>query len=199
MDEADILIDSMKLLVLMGLTNPRGGNGSIRVSDENILITPSGIPKHLLRKEDLVLYNIMKNTYTGKYRPSIEVHAHSMTYKVRKDVNAVLHAHLPLATALTDSGLNNWWLAGTVEAKYSVGEVYIATQAEPGSLELAMNIAEGFSKGARIVIIPQHGVFAAGRNVAEALDALIALESTAKYVLTVTLIESIKSIRRKLT
>lgn len=198
MNEAEMLIHSMKLLVQLGYTNPKGGNGSIRVDNDHILITPSGIPKHLLKTEDLVLYDIVNNTYTGKYKPSIEVYAHAQIYKTMKDVNAVLHAHLPLATALTDLGQSEWWLAGTVEAEYSLGKVYVAEQAPPGSLELAKKVSEGFVKGSKIVIVPKHGVFAVGKNVADALDAIIALESTAKYVFVKMIVETLKDVRNRL-
>lgn len=198
MDEAEMLVHSMKLLVSLGYTNPKGGNGSIRVDDHHILITPSSIPKHLLRTDDLVLYDIVNNSYTGKYKPSIEVNAHVKTYRVRNDIHAILHAHLPLATSLTDIGLENWWLAGTVEAEYSLEKVYVSEYAPPGSIELAEKIAEGFRSGAKIVIIPKHGVFAGGKDVADALDAIIALESTAKYVYVKLVVEELRNIKNKL-
>ncbi|ADI32395.1 class II aldolase/adducin family protein [Staphylothermus hellenicus DSM 12710] len=192
-----MLIHSMKLLVSLGYTNPKGGNGSIRVDDRRILITPSGIPKHLLKTDDLVLYDIINNSYIGKYKPSIEVNAHAKTYRVRNDIHAILHAHLPLATSLTDIGLENWWLAGTVEAEYSLGKVYVSEYAPPGSLELAEKIAEGFRAGAKIVIVPRHGVFAGGKDVADALDSIIALESTAKYVYVKVVVEELRNIKNK--
>ncbi len=198
-DERVELVEAMKTLVILGMTNPRGGNGSIRVESSRILITPSGLAKHRLTIEDLVEYDLETGQYTGKYRPSIEVNAHAQIYKRIPEAKAVLHAHTPLALALTDIGLENWWLAGPLEVKYSVGNVSIAKPAEPGTLELALNIAEEVEKGANLVIVPMHGVFAWGTSVHSALDAIVTLEETAKYVFTRKVLESLKGITRILS
>ncbi|MCD6301296.1 MAG: class II aldolase/adducin family protein [Staphylothermus sp.] len=195
MDKAELLIEAMKLLVQMGLTNPKGGNASIRISENEILITPSGYPKHLLRPEVLVVYNIDTGEYLGTYKPSIEVNAHRLIYLNRRDVKVVIHAHAPLSTALVDAGLDKWWETGTVESNYSLGKVSIASEAPPGSLELAKNVADK-ARYSKIVIVPRHGVFALGKDVEDALDAIISLEMTAKYFLVKTLITKINCIQK---
>ena len=190
MDKAELLVEAMKLLVQMGLTNPKGGNASVKISGNEILITPSGYPKHLLRPKDLVVYNIDTGEYLGIHKPSIEVNAHRLIYLNRKDVNAVIHAHTPLTIALVDAGIDKWWETGTVESSYSLGKVSIASEAPPGSLELAKNIADK-ARYSKIVIVPRHGVFALGKDVEDALDAIIALEATAKYFLVKAIINKL--------
>ncbi len=188
------LIDAMRTLVLLGMTNPRGGNGSIRLNDKWILVTPSGLAKHRLSVGDLVEYNMETGEYKGKHKPSIEVHAHAEIYRRIPSATAILHAHTPYALALTDVGLDKWWLAGPIEVKYSVGNVSIAKPADPGTVELAMNIVEEASKGANLIIVPMHGVFAWGSSVDSALDSVITLEETARYVFVRRMIESTRSI-----
>ncbi len=189
MDERIELIEAMKLLVYLGITNPRGGNGSIRINEKQIIITPSGLAKHRLSIEDLVLYDLEEDKAYGKHKPSMELPLHVATYTRNPHIKTILHAHPPYTLALTDKGLKEWWMTGLVEAEYSIGKVEIVESAPPGSKELAENVANGFSKGARIVIVPRHGVFACGGNVHEALDAIIALEEVAKYVISSMIIE----------
>jgi ribulose-5-phosphate 4-epimerase/fuculose-1-phosphate aldolase len=196
MDEREELVEALKLLVYLGMTNPRGGNGSIKLDDRRILVTPSGIAKHRLTVNMLVEYDLKTGKYRGQYRPSIEVNAHALLYEKEPGARAILHAHTPCTLALTDLGLDSWWKAGLVEVEYSVGKVGIADPAPPGTLELATNIAEKVEDGARLIIVPRHGVFAWGGSVHEALDAIVTLEETAKYVVTRTVLETIKNLSR---
>lgn len=192
MGEKEVLVEAMRLLVYLGLTNPKGGNGSIRVDEYRFFITPSGKAKHRLSVEDLVLYDFSNNTYHGNYKPSIEVYAHAKIYEANPEAKAILHAHTPLSLALIDAGLKDWWVDTTIEIEYSVGKVYIAEPAPPGSTELAVNIAKGVKEGAKVIVVPRHGVFAWGKNVDDALDAIIAFESTAKYVVVKKMFEDKK-------
>ena len=191
MDEALELIEAMKLLVHLGLCNPRGGNASFRLDEDRIVITPSGLAKHRLSVDDLVVYSISKNRSYGKYKPSIELQAHVRSYLMNNNIKAIIHAHPPLSLALTDQGVKEWWNTGLVEVEYSVGKVVVVEPAPPGSIELADNIAKAFAENAKIVVIPKHGVFSQGINVHDALDSIIALEETAKYVLAAYIIRGL--------
>ncbi len=189
-DEAYRLVDAMKLLILLGMCNPRGGNGSVRIKNK-MLITPSGLAKHNLGVEDLVIYDLETGEIGGRYKPSIELYVHALTYEKRRDIRAILHGHPPYTLALTDLGLSDWWKTGLVEVEYSVGRVVVATPYPPGSRELAEEVSNRFAERARIVIVPKHGVFAGSRDVYEALDAIVALEETAKYVFVSRVMEKL--------
>ncbi len=175
------LVDTMNLLVYRGLTNPKGGNGSFRYNGV-IWITPSGLAKHMLAPTDLVAYDPVSNKVLEGGKPSIELRAHLAIYEKIDSANSVLHAHLPLSTALTDIlGSKHWWEETMIEVEYSIGEVAIAKPAFPGSIELARNIGEVVDEDTRVVVVPRHGVFAWGYTIEDALDALIAFEDIAKY------------------
>lgn len=182
--EIDKLLNAMRDLFYLGLINPRGGNGSVKISDNLVAVTPSGLGKQWLRPSDIVIVSIDDGRVVkGKHRPTVEVNAHLLIYKRVKEAGSVLHAHPPLSLALTDHGLADWWRQPLVEVTYSLGAVEVVREAPPGSLELAELVSEAMGKGARLVIVPRHGAFAWGRSVEEALDAIVALETTAKYYL----------------
>jgi len=184
-DPGFALVEAMKIMFDRGLINLRGGNGSVRLDERRILITPSALPKNKLKPGDLVLYDIVSGTYTGVHRPSIEAVVHAKTYIKNSGIGAILHAHPPLTLALTTVGVGEWWNVDLVEVQYSVGGVEVVEPAPPGSQELADRVAEAVSRGARVVIVPKHGVFACAATVWEALDAITALEDVAKYTVAV--------------
>jgi ribulose-5-phosphate 4-epimerase/fuculose-1-phosphate aldolase len=69
------------------------GNVSMRVSAENLLITPSGIAYDVLRPEDMVVIDLYGEMVEGTYAPSSEMPMHTILYRERSDVNAVIHTH----------------------------------------------------------------------------------------------------------
>ncbi|RLG84731.1 MAG: class II aldolase/adducin family protein [Thermoprotei archaeon] len=176
------LIYAMKFLVEKRLTNPRGGNGSIR-KGSLVWLTPSGIPKHMLKVNDLIIYDLDRNLYMGLRKPSIEINAHIMIYKKIDHAKAVLHAHPPISTALVDAAGIDWLNEVFAEIKYSVGKVSICKPASPGTIDLANNILEEVLRGSRLVVIPRHGVISWGEDIGIALDAIVAFEDAAKYYL----------------
>ncbi|WP_440059057.1 class II aldolase/adducin family protein [Thermogladius sp. 4427co] len=183
------LVNAMRELFFLGLINPRGGNGSVYLGEGWIAITPSGVGKQWLKPEELVLLNIETGELKGSLKPSIEVNAHVLTYKKINRARSVLHAHPPVTLALTDLFHDRdvwrpgrWWETGLIEVEYSVGKAEIAHPYPPGSVELANEVSDKFASGARLVIVPKHGVFAWGESVEEAMDAIVAIELVAKYV-----------------
>ena len=64
-------------LTARGLIARTWGNLSARVSDTQLLITPSGLAYEGLRAEQLVLVNIEDGSYEGSLRPSSERGIHT--------------------------------------------------------------------------------------------------------------------------
>lgn len=186
------LIDAMRILVERGLTNPKGGNGSVRCG-ARIWITPSGIPKHRLKPDDLVEYDLLKNEFYGRLKPSIEWRAHIAFYKADENINAVLHAHPPLTMALVDSIGIGWWEETLIEAYYSLGKACLSEPHPPGSVELAESIRRCVELGARIVFVPKHGVFVGSRDIESALDSIVVLEDLAKYYVVKWIIKRLRT------
>lgn len=174
------LIDAMNFLVNNMLTNPRGGNGSVRVGDY-VWITPSGKPKNMLKLEDLVVYDLSANVFRTSLKPSIEYRIHIMTYKKLPEARSVIHAHIPMATSLTTTKGISWVYKTFSEIEYSTGKINVVEPAPPGSRELAERVVNAFSKTVRTVIVPRHGVFTWGKSVWEAVDSVYSLEMAARY------------------
>src|SRR5262245_32773921 len=73
------------------------GNISVRLSDDEILITPSGIAKGFMNPDQMAVINIKGEVLSGK--PSTERLMHLEIFKTCPKAVAVVHAHPPTAIA----------------------------------------------------------------------------------------------------
>ena len=93
----DILRFGM-LLHERGFVAATDGNLSVRLDRQSILITPTGISKGMMQPQDLVVVDIEGHKLAGRRSVSSEIAMHLLIYKMRPDINAVVHAHPPVAT-----------------------------------------------------------------------------------------------------
>lgn len=169
-------------LYALGLTSPVSGNHSFRAGKRGMWITPSETPRYLLRASDLVRIDLPTGRVFGKKKPSREHNMHRMIYNARNDVNAVVHTHSPytIAVAISKAG----FVHVIEEAKIVVGDPAIIENRSSGSVELAEAVSAEFERGASAVVIKNHGVVAAGKNIHHARAIVESLEEWAK-ILTV--------------
>jgi len=168
----------MKNLFSRGLVSALGGNVSARLpGSAEAWITPSGIFKGELNPEDLVKVDLDGNVLDGFLRPSIEWPLHTAIYKVRPDVNAVVHAHNPFTLGLALAGVGLKPI--TVEAVMVLRKVETVPFAFPGTKDLAELVREKAEAGARAIILQNHGIVAMGANLYEAEAIAETLEEVA--------------------
>ena len=153
---ADQIVTIMNRLYYYGMTTMTGGNLSIKDSDGTVWISPSGVDKGSLRREDIM--QIKPNgEIVGIHRPSVEYPFHLGVYKKRPDLGAVLHAHPPALVAF--SLLRKIPNTSIIpDAKLLCGKISIAAYACPGSEQLGANISAEFEKGIDTVLLENHGV-----------------------------------------
>ena len=168
----------MGALYRRGLVSALGGNVSARIpGSEEFWVTPSGVFKGELDPDDLVKLDLDLNIVDGILRPSIESPLHAAIYKVRPDVNAVIHAHNPFTLGLALAGIPIKPI--TVEEVAVLRRVDIVPFAFPGTDKLARLVADAISKGGRALILQNHGVVAVGSNLVEAEAVVETLEEVA--------------------
>ena len=94
LEQRQELVDGGNNLLNLGLTKGTGGNLSIFIREEKLmLITPSGIEYPKLKPEDMVLMDLNGNVVEGDLKPSSEHRMHSIIYENRDDIDAVVHSH----------------------------------------------------------------------------------------------------------
>lgn len=168
----------MRRLYDHGLTTTSGGNISLRVSEDIILITPSATDKGRMSWKEIGIMNILGENLTSKLKPSIEYEMHLSIYRKKKDVTAIVHAHPLFASSFTamkcniDTDL-------TAEAKAILGNPLMVPYALMGTQKLATLVAEHILQS-EILLLENHGVLTAGSGLLQAFDRIEVLESAAK-------------------
>lgn len=175
---ADQLLMMMERIYDYGMTTTSGGNLSIKDENGDVWITPAGVDKGALTRNDIVCVK-KDGTVVGHHRPSSEYPFHRLIYRTRPDLKAVVHAHPPALVSFSIvRKIPNTKLLPNEEL--IVGEVGMAEYALPGSEKLGENIAAVFAKGLNSVMLENHGVVVGGNNLFEAFRAFETLEYCAR-------------------
>lgn len=176
------ILECGRIIYDRGLTISNDGNISVRVDDNHVLITPSGLCKGRMDLDDLLLLdmdgNIVGTNATSGLVPSSETPMHLEVYHQRPDVRAVLHAHPIFATTLTvaDLELPTDMLP---EVLLTMGKVPISRYATPSSDDDADAIRE-LVKEYDVIMLRQHGSLTLGSHLDETLIHLERLEHVAE-------------------
>jgi len=166
-EKVQAILDTGREMVSSGLVAGTWGNISVRLSDDALLITPSGLPYTELEADDLVVVNLEGEVVKGRLKPSSETKMHTAIYKQRQDVMGIVHTHSPYASvfAVTRKGL-----PPVMEemAMLLGGTVQVAPYQPAGSAELAAAAVEALADRSA-VFLANHGVVGVGRSLEEAL------------------------------
>ncbi len=163
------------------LTTTSGGNLSVRADNGDIWITPAALDKGDLRPEQVVCVRT-DGAAERAHRPSSELPFHRAIYQARPDLGAIVHAHPVnlVAFSLVHQAPDTKLLPPVYRL---CGEVGFAPYALPGSEQLGANIAQTFARGFSCVILENHGVVTAGKNLREAFQRFEALEALARMII----------------
>jgi len=158
------------------------GNISCRVPGQNyIAITPTGMSYDLLEPEDIVVLDLEGNCISGARKPSIEVPLHLAIYNARQDVSAIVHTHSAYATAMAVARKD---IPGAVEDLVQIvgGNVRVNEYALPGTAQLGINTVKAM-EGRNAVLLANHGMLGAGRDLNEAFRVCQVVEKAAQITL----------------
>jgi L-fuculose-phosphate aldolase len=164
-----------KLTYDRGLVFGVGGNISVR-SNDKVLITPEGARFRNINPDEIIVSD-ESGKIVGAGRPSIEFPMHIAIYQGYPEVKAVIHTHSPYATIWSSAG--NALISKTVEGRFVLGEIPVASYAEPGTPKLAEAVVEKL-RGKKAVLLQNHGVVAVGSSLNEVFDLAETIEETAK-------------------
>lgn len=171
------LTEVCRTLERKGLIAATDGNVSCRAGRDRLLVTPSGRAKGEIVPIDLLVTDLDGLVLSGSGRPSTEIRMHLLIYSRRPDVQAVVHAHPPMLTAMTLAGLP--FLAEALpEVFLTFGSVPTAPYATPSTQEVPDSIAP-FVDSHQAILMERHGSITMGRSLREAYLRLDKLEHAA--------------------
>ncbi|HXJ16798.1 MAG TPA: class II aldolase/adducin family protein [Candidatus Polarisedimenticolia bacterium] len=158
------------------------GNVSVRLGASHILTSPTCISKGMMKPEDLVITDLAGRRVSGSRNASSELAMHLLIYRLRPDVNAVCHAHPPVATGYAAAGmaLDKPILC---ELVIGLGSVPVASYGTPGTPELTEAL-EPLIHGHDAILMANHGVVTYGPDL---LTAFLRME-TAEHFARVALV-----------
>ena len=181
---ADQLVMIMERIYNCGMTTTSGGNLSLIDENGDIWITPSGVDKGALTRDDIMQVK-SDGRIIGNHKPSVELPFHELIYKSRPDIKAILHAHPPALVSFSIvRKIPNTKLIPNVHL--ICGEIGMAKYAIPGSKELGERIANEFKKGYNTVILENHGVVVAAPTLFKAFMAFETLDFCARLEINAT-------------
>lgn len=145
-----------------GFAAANDGNITIRLGENRILCTPTGVSKGFLKPDDLCVIDLEGNQISGSKKRTSEALLHLTVYKERDDIQGVVHCHPPHATAfaIAREPIPKCVLP---EVEVFLGEVPIADYATPGTQVFADTILP-YIHDANTILLANHGTIAYGKD-----------------------------------
>src|SRR5438093_8471391 len=182
---ADI-VEVGRRLYARGYTASNDGNISVRLGSDRLLMTPKGVCKGFMTPDLMCITDLDGRKLQGDRDPSSEMLMHLEVYRQRPDVQAVVHAHPPIATGFAVAGipLDRAVLA---EVLTTLGSVPIAEYATPSTRELPAAVAK-YLKAHAGMLLANHGALTAGADRVSAYYKMETIEHFAKISLVARLL-----------
>lgn len=183
--ERTAIVEAGLRLHSRGLVTATEGNLSLRVRD-GYLVTASGVSKGLMAPDHVIFIDREGRQTGGGPAASSESRMHAAIYAHRPDVQAVIHAHPPTATAFAVAHLR---LDAPIlaESVLVLGAVPLIPYATPGTDELASAVAAEFLE-CNAALLANHGAVTVGQTLAQAHHRMETLEHVARVALMARLL-----------
>jgi L-fuculose-phosphate aldolase len=172
------LVQVCKALYERGFVTATDGNVSARLSNGNILTTPTSLNKGRVTARDLVEVTIKGRPIKAGQVPSMELGMHLFIYQQRGDINAVVHAHPTYATGFATARIP---LDQPLfpEVIFGIGAIPLADFATPSTHEVADSIAP-YVHSSSAILLMNHGVVTFGKDLDEAYFKMEKVEHAAR-------------------
>jgi ribulose-5-phosphate 4-epimerase/fuculose-1-phosphate aldolase len=172
------LVERARALLAAGLVTGTSGNLSIRLDDDRVLVTPSGVDYASMTPGMIVAVMLDGRPAFEGLKASVDTPIHLAVYRRREDVRAFVHTHSPHAVAFAIVGRPIPPLQ--IEAAgYLGGEVRVIEYVPPASAEPAERVA-GALGADRAILLPNHGVYTVGESLTAAFTAAQIVEDSAR-------------------
>ena len=176
-------------------TASNDGNISVRLGADRLLMTPKSVCKGFMTPDMMCVTDLEGRKLQGDRDPSSEMLMHLEVYRQRPDVQAVVHAHPPIATGFAVAGipLDRAVLA---EVLTTLGSIPIAEYATPSTRELPEAVRK-YIKAHDGMLLANHGALTVGADLFSAYYKMETIEHFAKISLVARLLGNENLIARE--
>ena len=149
-----------------GFAAANDGNITVRVSENEVLCTPTMHCKGFLKPDDIATIDMTGKQIAGNKKRSSEALLHLEIFQKRPDVKSVVHCHPPHATAfaIAREPIPQCVLP---EVEVFLGDVPITKYETPGGKAFAETVLP-FVEKTNVIILANHGTVSYGENVERA-------------------------------
>lgn len=171
-----------RMLPACGLVTMHSGNASgLDRSLGRLVIKPSGVDYDSLTPEQLVEIDLATgDAVDSKLRPSVDLPHHLYLYRNMPGVCGIVHTHSNYATALAALGRPIPVVLTAIADQYGA-EIPCTPYVDNEGDHIGEVILRCRNRGPAI-LLGNHGVFAWGKNLRDALKAAVMTEDVAKTV-----------------
>jgi L-fuculose-phosphate aldolase/L-ribulose-5-phosphate 4-epimerase len=177
----DALIATARRCFDAGLQTNAGGNLSARLARRDaIVIKPSGVGFAECTRENLQVVTLDGAILPGPetLKPSKDLDFHLELYRIREDVNAIVHCHSPWATGYASAGLEIPCL--TVQTIEKIGRMPLIPLSPNGGPQTEVEISPVFrDRSIRAAVLANHGTIGVGPTIMAAQYLAEIIEETA--------------------
>jgi L-fuculose-phosphate aldolase len=172
------IVEIGRRMYARGYTASNDGNISVRLDAGRLLMTPASVCKGFMNPQMMCITDLEGKKLEGDRNPSSEMQMHLEVYRQRPDVNAVVHAHPPIATGFAVAGiaLDRAVLAEVIT---TLGSVPIADYATPSTKELPEAVRR-YVKAHDGMLLANHGALTVGADLFSAYYKMETIEHFAK-------------------
>ena len=149
-----------------GFAAANDGNITVRISENEVLCTPTMHSKGFLKPDDICLVDMTGKQLAGRKKRSSEALLHLEIYKQRQDIKSVVHCHPPHATAfaVAREPIPQCVLP---EVEVFLGDIPITKYETPGGQAFADTVIP-FVHKTNVIILANHGTVSFGEDVERA-------------------------------
>lgn len=156
-----------------------GGNVALRAGENRFAVTPSAADYYTMAPEDIVILDLATLAVVeGERSPSVESALHAKLLRARPDLNASIHTHQPVASAM--ALLNQPIPFEEAEEQSALGpEAAITPYGPSGTGMLARAFGRTLRPGVNAYLLRNHGVVCGGEDMARAIRNVALVERAA--------------------
>jgi L-ribulose-5-phosphate 4-epimerase len=174
------IVETGLACLALGIVHGTAGNFSRRCLDTGLIaISPSGIPYPETSAGDCVVVTPDGEIRDGVRRPSSETPMHTMIYRARPDVHAILHTHSHYST-IVSCIRPELPVILTEVAVVLGGPVPVARYGKTGTDDIGQSVLEAITPASRAVLLKNHGLIVLGKSFAETMAIAEIVEESAK-------------------
>lgn len=178
-DKMEALIATARRCFDLRLQTNAGGNLSVRLDCRDaIVIKPSGVGFAECTRDNLQVVRLDGTILPSDHKPSKDLDFHLDLYRIRPDINAIVHCHSPWATGYASAGLEIPCL--TVQTIEKIGRMPLIPLSRQGGPQTEAEISPVFrDPNVRAAVLANHGTIGVGKTLMAAQYLAEIIEETA--------------------